>query len=261
MIKLKPYLFLLIGILTFSAKGQPAKDCTRNRIVQADNRSLYLNKGEVYDTLKFIGWAGANMRFLKKRDTVDFLSGEGDPFNEQGYPKNSGAAAATRGESPGGVYEMKKDTFYKVIYVNTLYYDTMIRSRDYYMAHKSIQSVCDLNDTFNSATRYKLFTEEQTKSCRCYADSTMYGLFKDFVTGEELKIHRDLSVSYKSLKNPKWVKLSSSTTYEPGFLQVWFTGRPKEKYDLFYTGDTWLIPGIGGKFGRGPQFFKPIVSK
>lgn len=249
---------LIIGILTFPLCAQPAKDCTKNRTIQINNRTLFLNKGEVYDTLQFIGWLDVTMRFLKARDTIDFLSGEGDIFGEQAYGENS--AADQRSESPGSIFQLKKDTFYKVIYVCNLYFDTVISRSDYYLAYKSIHSICNLNDTFHSAIRNSSFEEPETKDCRCYADSSMYGVFKDFETGEELKIEKDLSVRYKSIRNPKWVKLSSQETHEPGFLKLWFPATPNEKYELFYTGDTWLIPGVGGKFGWGPQFFKLFVS-
>lgn len=264
-------IFLLpIGLKSQTSPGN-SMECTKDRTFSVNGQLLYLAKGEILETLTFLNWEPGLMTGLMyftntRGDTLEFWANEDflkDTITGICYamrtdiPYNDKRPVfyCRKKDFPDSLvkYALAPDSRWHIIYRYFLDYDSVVLGGRCNGTGRNIHELWPLGKPLKSALRlhpdsfYAYLKSENypnKRYCPCPADPAMEGIFKDKITGEELQIQLNpLQVKYRSKSKPQW-KILYVQQHFPGWLTVSFSADfKKEVYPLFFTGDTWMIPG------------------
>lgn len=258
----------------------------QNRTVTIQKNSIHLARGEILDTLTFRNWELGLMPGL-----MTFTNAAGDSLNfwaNETYVKDTltGICYAMRTDIKGDVtwpfeycrkkdipdslikFQLKPQSRWHVIYHYSIDYDSVVLGGRCNYTGRNIQVFWPLDQPLTTAQRlipdsFSAYLRSEKsldkRYCRCPEDPAMTGTFEDKLSGESLKIQLNpLQVWYRSKNKPQWQELHVQQVF-PGWLVVSFTADfSKETYALYFTGDTWMLPGETWPKKSNPQFFQPI---
>lgn len=250
---------------SFTYDTATAQDCSRDRYLSIAGKSVRVPKNTIFKMGRFVGYTpgmGFGMAF-------DLIEGQRDTFYSycnsfsilifNDIKNDDSFYQAENGYYYNKHSPLKKDSFYQFLLSYNHYNDTFIQ-----------ECICapglgwNLIDYQSPGKSFKELCPPYKGSCMC--DSTMYGTFKDFITGEELRIVQNpLSVEYRSKKQPHWKTLYIHHN-TPGFLLIGFTADASSfsqlNYELKFNGECWIIPSISSCMKErnrlNPQFFKRL---
>lgn len=266
------YLIFLLPVWLKAQSGPGnSLDCTKDRTVSVNEQVLHVAKGEILETLTFLNWEPGLMSGLMHftnthGDTLEFWANEDflkDTITgicyamrtDIPYDDNRPIFYCCKKDFPDSLvkYELAPDSRWHVIYRHFLDYDSVVLGgrcngtgrniEELWPFGKSLKSSLRLHtDSFQAYLKSEKYFRKQ--HCPCPDDPAMSGVFKDKTSGEELQIQfHPLVVQYRSKSKPQW-KILYVQQHFPGWLTVSFSADfKKQVYPLYFTGDTWMIPG------------------
>jgi hypothetical protein len=284
-------LLILLLLFPLYVRGQIpaglAMDCMHDRAVTINEKTIYLAKGEIMETLSFITWEPGLMNgFMRltnaKGDTLSFWAYDSyvkDTITGIFYALKFGTEDLRDVKIPSYFcrkediaeslvkYSIEPHSRWNTIYIHSLDYDTVVEGRCNGTG-RVIQEMWSTDKQLVSKDHVDLDSFEVYKKgckmlynryCRCPEDPSMNGQFLDNESGETLQILTNpLQVYYRSKSKTQWQKLRARQEF-PGCLSVSFTPDfSKKTYPLYFTGNTWLIPGDSWPEPHKPQYFQPV---
>ncbi|MBL7811931.1 MAG: hypothetical protein JNL57_06870 [Bacteroidetes bacterium] len=265
--------------------GLPA-DCTRDRTVQLNGKTVYLAKGELCEKLRFVKWEMGLMNGWEywrneQGDTLAFWVHSGiyvkDTLTEicyalkpESYKEGDIVSPYTvKAHIPDSLihYRLLPGQSWFMVYVHSLDYDTVVAGRCNGTGLVIADRWTDRDDKLPSGRVHHDSFQSYKKSssllnplyCRCPSDPAMNGTFEDKESGEALQIlSGPLQVYYRNNPKSQWRKLAVQQQFA-GWLEVSFTPDfSRENYSFRFTGDSWMIPGDTYPSLKKAQFFKPV---